>query len=138
MNDNKTRQTLLLILLIINVISTILHYTDNFMYNDQYPEPAWITPNGIYISWIVLTLFGVAGYFLYVKDIFRLAYLCLGIYSLTGISSIAHYFFPAIEAYSLKMNVLIWSDAIAGISLLFFILWSGLIIREWGSAIANR
>ena len=136
MNQNKTRQTLLLILLIINVVSTSLHYTDNFLYNDQYPEPAWITPNSIYISWIGLTLFGVAGYFLYVKGIFWLAYLCLGIYSLTGISSTAHYFFPASEPFSLKMNVLIWSDAIAGISLLIFIFWSGLILR-W-DAIANR
>lgn len=138
MDDKKTRHTLLLILLIINVISTSLHYTDNFLYNDKYPEPAWINPNGVYISWIILTLFGVAGYFLYVKDAFWIAYLCQGIYSITGISSTAHYFFPATEPFSLKMNVLIWFDAIAGISLLIFLFWSGLILREWESTIANR
>lgn len=37
MDDKKTRQTLLLILLAINVISTLFHYTDNFLYNDKYP-----------------------------------------------------------------------------------------------------
>jgi hypothetical protein len=131
MNGKKIRHTLLLILLIINVVSTSLHYTDNFLNNDKYPEPAWITPNGVYISWIVLTLFGVAGYLLYVKNAFWIAYLCLGIYSITGISSTAHYFFPATEPFSLKMNVLIWFDAIAGTSLLIFTLWSALLLQEW-------
>lgn len=45
MDHKKTRHILLLLLLAINVISTSLHYTDNFLNNDNYPEPAWITPN---------------------------------------------------------------------------------------------
>jgi cytochrome b subunit of formate dehydrogenase len=131
MDTKKTRKTILLILLGINVVSTILHYTDNFVHFDKYPQPAWITPEGVYISWIVLTLFGIAGYFLYVKNAFWAAYLCLVIYAITGISSSAHYFFPATEVISLKMNVLIWLDAIAGTSILCFTLWSALLQREW-------
>lgn len=131
MIDNKLNQTALLTILVINLISTILHYTDNFICYDKYPQPDWITPNSIYLAWTLLTTFGIMGYLFYTKYKFWLAYLCLSIYSITGISSPAHYFFPATEAFSLKMNLLIWTDAIAGISLIFFILWSALIFKEW-------
>ena len=131
MDSQKTLQNLLLSILIVNAISTILHYTDNFVNYDKYPQPNWITPDSIYLAWIVLTIFGIAGYLFYVKNAWWTAYLCLGIYSITGISSPAHYFYPAHHAFSEKMHLLIWTDAIAGISLLFFILWSALIIREW-------
>lgn len=123
MDSKKTPQALLLILLVINFVSTSLHYTDNFLDFDKYPSPAWITPDGVYISWIALTLFGILGYFLYNKNAFWAAYFCFGIYSLTGISSLGHYFFPATEALSLKINAFIWLDAIAGISLLSFTIW---------------
>jgi hypothetical protein len=131
MNSKKTSQTLLLSLLIVNAISTILHYTDNFVFYEKYPQPTWITPDGIYLAWIVLTILGIFGYVFYARDAFWTAYLCLGIYSITGISSPAHYFYPAHHVFSQKMHFLIWTDAIAGISLLFFILWSALIAREW-------
>lgn len=131
MNEKTVNRTLLLALLIVNTISTIFHYTDNFVFYDKYPQPTWITPNSIYLAWIVLTIFGVVGYLFYVKESFWFAYLCLGIYSITGISSPGHYFYPAHHVFSQKMHLLIWTDAIAGISLLFFILWSALIAREW-------
>jgi len=131
MYSQKTPQTLLLFLVIVNAISTILHYTDNFVDYDKYPQPAWITPDSIYLAWIALTICGVLGYLFYVKNAFWSAYLCLGIYSITGVSSPAHYLYPAHHAFSGKMHLLIWTDAIAGISLLFFILWSALIAREW-------
>lgn len=129
--NNQKNQTLLLALLIVNAISTILHYTDNFVNYDKYPQPTWITPDSIYLAWSVLTIFGVIGYLLYVKDIFLAAYACLGIYSLTGISSPGHYFYSAQHVFSGKMHLLIWMDAIAGIFLLLFILRSALILKEW-------
>lgn len=130
MNNQKNR-TLLLALLIINAISTILHYTDNLINYNKYPQPNWITPNSIYLAWIGLTIFGIIGYLFYVKDNFWLAYFCLVIYSITGISSPGHYFYSVQHVFSGKMHLLIWTDAIAGISLLIFILRSALILKEW-------
>ncbi|MGL4618029.1 hypothetical protein [Chroococcidiopsis sp.] len=130
MNNQKNR-SLLIALLIINAISTILHYTDNFLYYDKYPQPTWITPDSIYLAWIVLTIFGVVGYVLYVKGIFWAAYVCLGVYSITGLSSPGHYFYAAQNIFTGKMHLLIWTDAIAGISLLIFILRSALVLKEW-------
>lgn len=130
MNTQKNR-ILLLALLIVNGISTILHYSDNFLFYDKYPQPTWITPDSIYLAWSVLTIFGVVGYLLYVKGLFLAAYACLGIYSITGLSSPGHYFYSAQHVFSGKMHLLIWSDAIAGIFLLIFLLRSALILKEW-------
>ncbi|MDV2991409.1 MAG: hypothetical protein N4J56_001063 [Chroococcidiopsis sp. SAG 2025] len=130
MNNQKNRN-LLLALLIINAISTMLHYTDNFIFYDKYPQPSWITSDSIYLAWLGLTMFGVVGYMLYVKGIFWAAYVCLGIYSITGISSPGHYLYSAQHVFSGKMHLLIWTDAIAGISLLIFILRSALVLKEW-------
>ncbi|NHC37279.1 hypothetical protein [Scytonema millei] len=131
MDGKKINRTALFILLIVNVISTILHYSDNFVSYDKYPQPNWITPDSIYLAWIVLTTFGVVGYVLYVKDMFWAAYVCLGIYSITGLSSPGHYLYSVQHVFSGKMHLLIWTDAIAGISLLIFILRSALVLKEW-------
>jgi len=85
----------------------------------------------VYIAWIILTLIGIAGYWLYTKEMLWTAYLCLGIYSLTGLSSPGHYFYGAMTEFSLKMHVLIWLDALAGGLVLGFIIWPGLFRKEW-------
>lgn len=132
--ENNQRPTLLLVLLIIGVVTTILHYTDNFLFFDNYPLPTWITKPSVYVAWLMLTSFGIAGYWLYKQRVFWTAYLCLCIYSITGVSSLGHYFYASMTEISVKMNTLIWLDAISGTALLSFILWSGVILKEWQKA----
>jgi hypothetical protein len=129
--SKKQRQIVLLVLLAINLVSTILHYTDNFFAFAKYPAPAWMTPASVYIAWLILTPFGLMGYLLYTSGFFLAAYLCLGIYALTSTASPGHYLFPAAEVFSLKMHFFIWFDAIAGLLLIGFTIWSGLFLREW-------
>ncbi|MBE9211206.1 hypothetical protein IQ247_00480 [Plectonema cf. radiosum LEGE 06105] len=121
---NKSNQILLLILLIISVVITAFHYTDNFINFPSYPDPEWITPQSIYQSWLILTILGIIGYVLYLNNILWLACVCLSIYSLTGISSPGHYFFQTTETFSFKMHTLIWLDFIAGSLILGFTIWS--------------
>jgi hypothetical protein len=121
----------LLIILITSIIVTILHYTDNAIFISNYPEPDWFTVSGVYITWGILTIVGLAGYWLYRQEKLWLAYLCLGVYSITGLSSPTHYFYGAMSEFSVKMHILIWLDAIAGALILGFVLRSGLILREW-------
>ncbi|MDY6900096.1 MAG: hypothetical protein SWZ49_18760 [Cyanobacteriota bacterium] len=131
MNTKQTHQTLLLILLIINIVITIFHYTDNFINFSKYPAPEWMTPQSVYQSWFILTIIGITGYIFYLNNALWLAYTFLSVYSLTGMSSPGHYFFGEIESLSLKMHSFIWLDFIAGILILSFIIWSGLFIKEW-------
>lgn len=127
MNLERKLQPLLLSVLIVSVVSTSIHYTDNFLFFEQYPQPEWITLPSIYISWIILTAIGVAGYWLYRNRRFWLAYVCLVIYSLTGLSSLGHYFYGAMSEFSAKMHLFIWTDGLTGLAVLGFTLWSGLI-----------
>lgn len=124
-------QTLLLLFLIASIVSTNLHYTDNATFINNYPEPDWITASGIYTTWITMTIVGIFGYWLYTQEKLWISYLCLSIYSVTGLSSPAHYFYGAMSNFSIKMHALIWLDLFTGASVLAFVIWSGLLLREW-------
>lgn len=126
-------QALLLLFLIVSIVSTNLHYTDNATFITNYPEPDWITVSGIYITWIALTIIGIIGYWLYTQAKLWLSYLCLSIYSITGLSSPAHYFYGAMSNFSAKMHAFIWLDFLTGASILGFVLFSGILLREWQS-----
>jgi hypothetical protein len=133
MNPSKRPQKILLAILALNLTSTWLHYTDNALFLNQYPSPDWFTPIGILATVIVMTPIGLLGYWLYKRRSFWLAYLLLGVYSITSISSPGHYLFPMVTPMSFKMQGLIWLDAISGLSLIGFLLWSCAVVREWHS-----
>jgi hypothetical protein len=126
----KTRQNLLLAIVIFNLVSTWLHYTDNAIFVDRYPEPSWFTTSGVFATVILMTPIGLLGYWLYTQQKFWLSYAALGLYSITSISSPGHYLYPGAMAMSLKMHGLVWLDAIAGLSLISFVLWSILEERK--------
>ncbi|MEB3281586.1 MAG: hypothetical protein VKK42_21960 [Lyngbya sp.] len=130
MNFIAKRQLLLKVFLLACIISTAIHFTDNYLYIEQYPQPDWITPRSIYVSWIIWTMIGVVGYGLYRSQRFWLAYLCLTIYSFSGLDSLAHYGFGTWSDFSVKMHFFILTDGLTGLSVLGFTLWSGLILRE--------
>ena len=125
----------LLTILVFNFISTWLHYTDNALFLERYPGPAWFTPWGIFATVTIMTPVGLLGYLLYTKRMFWLAYLCLGLYSITSLSSPGHYLYPMAKSMSLKMHSLIWLDWAAGLLLICFLLWSSLLAKEWGSKV---
>jgi hypothetical protein len=127
----KFRQTLLLAIVLLNVISTWLHYTDNAIFLDRYPGPAWFTTPGVFATVILMTPIGLLGYWLYLKRQFWLAYGALALYSITSISSPGHYLFSGAMSMSTKMHSLIWLDAIAGISLVIFLIGSSFVNQDW-------
>jgi hypothetical protein len=131
MNLAKSPQKFLLAILSLNLISTWLHYTDNALFLSHYPGPEWFTPIGVLGVVIVMTPIGVLGYWLYTKQSFWLAYLLLGIYSITSVSSPGHYLYPMVAPMSLKMHSLIWLDGVSGLSLICFVFWSGVMAQEW-------
>ena len=129
--EKLQRQILLLLILGVNLLATILHYTDNFFFFDRYPAPVWMQPHHVYTAWLVLAPFALVGYMLYTKRVFWAAYLCLGIFSLASIGGVGHYFFGAIATFSAKMHALIWFEELTGYALIGFSIWSGVILKEW-------
>jgi hypothetical protein len=128
---NDKAPNLLLNILIINLIVTSLHYTDNAVFISKYPQPDWITVTGIYLTWIVLSSIGLIGYWLYRQQKFKLSLIFLGIYSLTGLSSFAHYFYGNLSEFSTKMHLFICLDVAVGMMLLGWIVWCSLRLKPW-------
>lgn len=129
--DQNYRRILLLSLLALNVVATIFHYADNFFLFERYPAPTWMHPHQVYMAWLLLTPFAIAGYVQYVRQAFWSAYLSLCLYLMTSLGGVAHYFFGSLSTFSLKMHSLIWFEELAGYALLGFIIWSGFILKEW-------
>jgi hypothetical protein len=130
MSPEAKRQFLLRSLLIACIVSTAIHFTDNYIYIDEYPQPDWVNPSAIYISWIIWSVIGIVGYWLYRTQRFWLAYGCLVAYSFCGLDSLGHYLYGTMSDFSAKMHFFILTDGFTGLAILGFTLWSSLILRE--------
>ena len=131
---NGQSKTWLLAILLFSIAITSIHYADNAIFVNDYPEPAWITTSGVFVTWGVMTLIGTISYWLYYHQYFWFSYLLLGIYSVTGLSSPTHYFYGAMSQFSGKMHLFIWFDALAGLAVIAFVIWSALVTQEWRNA----
>ena len=113
----------LLVLLIINIGTSVSHYVDNVLFFHTYPEPTWINPQVIDGFWFVMTPLAVSGYVLYSKGLLRQAYLCLYLYGLMSLLVLGHYRYGSMWEMSMKMNLLIIIEAIAAAGLIGYTLW---------------
>ena len=120
-------QRVLLVIVIFNIVSTALHYTDNFLRIDRYPQPAYIpliaTQIAIVVSWPLLTLVGIAGYLLFVRGRAWPSRACLFVYSFLGLVTFGHFTagIPSVEWYWFST---LFTDGIGGLALWVFIGWS--------------
>jgi len=120
MNNSKKW---LLVVLVINVGASILHYVDNIMFFHTYPEPPWINPQIIDAFWFVMTPFAVLGYVLYGKGLRTYSYLCLYLYSLMSLLVLGHYRYGSMWEMSFKINLLIFIEAFAAVALITYTIW---------------
>ncbi len=111
-------------LLTFSIIATLIHFTDNYLYFEHYPQPDWISQFGVIRGWFVWTAVGVLGYWLYKNQRYALAHLSLLIYAFCGLSSLGHYLYGGMSEFSPKMHALILTDGLAGAGILGFVLWS--------------
>jgi hypothetical protein len=122
---------ILRLIILFNLLSTWLHYIDNAIYVDRYPQPGWFTTIGVVVAIVMMTPIGLLGEWLYRHNYVLSSYVALGIYSITSISSPGHYLFPGVMAMTSTMHLSIWLNAMAGSLLIGFIVWSSSILKEW-------
>ena len=106
-----------------SIVSTAIHFTDNYIYVDEYPQPDYINREFVLFAWVFFTLVGVAGYLFYRDGKLAPATAYVLIYSYTGLSSLGHYFFGSFDEFTTKMHVLIWMDGITGTSVAICGVW---------------
>jgi len=123
-NPELSRRTrLLLVLLVAEIVSTAVHYGDNWLEIGDYPGSDKLPgAASVPIAWFLLTAVGLIGYHLYKTEFSRRAHLLLVIYSATGISSLAHFIYGAPE-HPIQI-VSVGFDGLTGFAMLTFAIWS--------------
>src|SRR5215212_313696 len=108
-------------------LSTVLHYTHNFVEVDQYPKSDLVS-NGvvqvaILVSWPLFTAIGLYGYRQYARGRYRNAHTALLTYSFVGWITLGHFTSgsPDIPAF---FYATIFTDAIAAAAVTAFVVWS--------------
>jgi hypothetical protein len=118
--------TILKGILAAGILSTAIHYTHNFVAVGRYPGPKDLytfTRVAIVVSWPLLTWIGLAGYRRYREGRHHEARVCLSVYSLTGLLTLGHFIYgnPKIPAF---FYTTLFTDALTGLGVLGFVLWS--------------
>ncbi len=122
--------TALFRVLLAGIVLTTVHYVDNYLYFDEYPQPASLRRWHVYAGWLLLTAVGVAGHRLYVTGRELPAYGCLVVYSYTGLSSLGHYLYGAFGEFTAKQHVFILVDGLTGAAVIAFVVWSAATLRR--------
>ena len=109
------------------VASSLVHYTDNYLAFDRFPNDGPgpnITADSVWIAWIVFTAFGVASYVLYRRGQIRQGSALLAVYSISGLIGIGHYTASGTSRLAWWRHVHIGVDILCGIAVLTFAIWS--------------
>jgi hypothetical protein len=120
------RLTILRGIMVFLTVSTLVHYTHNFVEIDQYPKsfiPNWVTQVGVFVTWPVFTAFGIAGYRLYKQGRYRTAHACLITYSFVGWLTLGHFTAgnPDIPPF---FYATLFTDALGAAMVTAWVVWS--------------
>jgi hypothetical protein len=118
--------------------ASFAHFSHNAVYISAYPNlPAWLTPVGVYVSWLVIAGIGAFGYWLYRRGSRVVGLAVIGIYALLGFGGLDHYAMAPLSAHSMAMNATILGEVIAGSVLLIVIVRVGISSRSTCAAHAR-
>jgi hypothetical protein len=125
------RLTVLKAIVAASILSTAIHYTDNFVQVNRFQglggnaDPTVIRI-AIVLAWPLLTWIGLIGYRRYRERRYQEAYVSLAVYSITGISTFAHFLYgsPNLSPY---FYATLFTDGITGLCVLAFVVWSAMV-----------
>lgn len=130
--DERQALTLLKAILAASMLSTAIHYTDNFVQVNRYPGPGGsfytVVRVAIVLGWPLLTAIGLIGYRRYREHRYQEARVCLCVYSLTGLATLGHFAYgnPKIPAF---FYATLFTDTLTGLAVLAFVLWSANVLE---------
>jgi hypothetical protein len=109
----------LLALVVLNLLASILHFTDNARHFSDYPEPKWISgPHVVDRLWFLITPLLFAGWCLWERRQEKAGQLMLATYGILGLGVLGHYLYAPPSAMSLRMHLFIWTEALAALAIL--------------------
>lgn len=118
-------QRTLLWLIVASIAATGIHFTDNAIFIEGYPQPDYISVPLIVGTWMAWTASAIVAYSLYRRDErSRLAHVLLLVYAYAGLSTLGHYLYGSPSELPLWRNISIVADGVIGFSILAFTVWS--------------
>ena len=125
--DHKRAVRVLGWILVVAVVVSVFHYTDNYVNYDDYPQSSTV-PNpsaGLVLgAWFVFTAAGLAGYVLFRRGPSDLALVLLAVYSGSGLVGIGHYLVPGATSMPWWRQLHVCLDIACGIAILTFAIWA--------------
>jgi hypothetical protein len=120
--------TTLRVLLALAIPLSLVHYTDNYLAFERYPESSLLgvdlTKDAIWAGWLVYTAGGLLGYALYRRGEIATACALIAFYSISGLISIGHYAEPGMSELAWWRHLFIWVDITLGAAVLAFAVWA--------------
>ena len=112
-------QKVLFVLLIIYGSASFIHFVHNAEFLTDYPNlPDSWTRAGVYFAWIGMTLVGVTGWMLVVRNYHLSGLLLIAIYAGLGLDSLGHYIIAPFSSHTLAMNSTILFEVTAAMLVL--------------------
>lgn len=111
------------LLIVAGMLASILHFADNTFAIERYPEPGWITPFGVAVSWFVVTAPAVVA--LTRRSADRVFFTTAGIYALVLLSGLLHYAFAPPMQMAVRSHVTVLTEALTGAALTSALFLSG-------------
>jgi hypothetical protein len=125
---SRETRTLLWLLGAAFVVS-VVHYTDNYVNYDHYPQPgpdAVLDPSAAQVggAWFVFTAFGALGLWLWLRNRTTAACVALTAYSVSGLVGIGHYTVDGATDMVWWRQTHVVADILCGIALFGFAVWT--------------
>lgn len=110
-----SRMRRLKLLIVAGMLASVLHFADNTFAIARYPEPSWITPFGVAVSWCAVTALAVVA--LTRRSADRVFFATTGIYALVLLTGLLHYAFGPAMQVAVRSQLTVLAEAIAGAAL---------------------
>ena len=117
--DAAARSRWLLPALLAYAAASLFHHVHNATFLSAYPNlPAWLSPEGVYTAWAVVTAVGVIGCLALRLRHPLTGLTLLGVYAVLGLAGLDHYARAPITAHSTMMNLSIGGEVATAVVLL--------------------
>jgi hypothetical protein len=122
------------------VVVSIVHYTDNYVNYDDYPQSENLNPSRALVlgSWFGFTAAGLAGYLLFRRRPSGLALVLLAAYSGSGLVGVGHYLVPGATSMPWWRQAHVVLDIACGIAVLSFAIWAARVRRRGNDPLTPR
>jgi hypothetical protein len=108
---------------IAHLVASAVHFTDNAVRFDRYPEPSWLNPPLVAVSWFVLAALAVFGAIQLSAGSAVAGRISLGASAFLAIIGLGHYLLPGAQSMDALQHGSIGVEAVAAVALLVSSFW---------------